>query len=47
MPFIDISPMYHRRNIGGGLCVYLPYHIFKQPASLFVINIRISIPPNL
>jgi hypothetical protein len=40
-------PMHHRGNVSGRLCVYLPYHIFKQTTALFVINIRMSIPPIL
>lgn len=39
--------MHHRSNVGGGLRVHFAYHIFKQAASLFVINICMSVPPIL
>lgn len=39
--------MPHRHNVSGGLCIYLPYHIFKQAAALLVINIRMRVPPIL
>ena len=38
-------PMHNRSNVGGGLCVYLAYHIFQQAAPVYVINVSMSIAP--
>jgi hypothetical protein len=37
--------MHHRGHVGGRLCVYLAYHIFQQAATVYVINVSMSIAP--
>ena len=39
--------MHHRRNVDNGLCVYLAYHIFQQAATVYIINVSMSITPSI